>query len=119
MKVKEFYVAAASAWAVDITPILKNKVMSFKMQKTLSNITQQYPQWALKSPMFYHSWLFLTPDIKTDYETWEGVCRRMLETCDGLLVIQTPEIAHSVGVKAEVKLAQQLDKIIVYYPGVL
>lgn len=110
--IKEMYVATASSWAV--VEVDGKKQLSPAILKVLAKLSSEHPAWALKSPMFYHAWLHLTPHIGTDYATWEATCKRMLETADGLLVL-SPGWAQSVGVQAEIKLAEELGKQVIHY----
>ena len=52
--------------------------------------------------------------LPTDWKFWEKVDSEILKVCDKLMVVQLPGWEESVGVTAEVKLAKEMEKEIVY-----
>jgi hypothetical protein len=61
-----------------------------------------------------HSHALCQYDLPLDWEFWQQVDRRLLETCNEVVVLMLDGWEQSVGVQAEIAIARELGKPVTY-----
>lgn len=60
------------------------------------------------SPLFNHYSMANVPGMGSDYNFWGDYSRNLLKRCDKIIVVKFPGWEESVGVKDEIRFAQEL-----------
>lgn len=66
--------------------------------------------WHVYSPIAHSHWIARLGNLPMGWEFWRGPSLAMVAVCSKLVVVTMDGWRKSVGVRAEIEMAQQLDK---------
>jgi hypothetical protein len=86
------------------------------LNKSIAKIQGQY---FCVTPLWNHYILEYDNSIGSDWNFWKEYCEEMMKRCIGIIVLDNIDgWKESTGVDAEIKLAQKLNKPIIFFSDI-
>lgn len=101
--------------AIPTSGTVRDGALTERFLKFFANLHRAYPEKAFLCPMIQdYAILKYLPDVDATWDAWGDHCARLIQACDAVWVPKFDGWMESVGVQAEIGIAQEL-KIPVSY----